>query len=520
MSLSLQNLKRADAAWLSTLPNDVLLELCELEDDLPPIQVPVYADRQESEQIAANCRTSFLAWCTEALRHEGGESGLKPAAHHRLLIRYLEMVATGQIKKLMIFMPPGSAKSKYTSELLPAWFMARFPGEPVIGASHTSTLAKRFSGRVQRYVRAFSEILGYGLATEAKDRWENTHAGEYLAAGVGGAIPGYRASLAIVDDPYPGRKEADSETYRKTVVEWWDGDLGPRLKPDAGVILMHTRYHEDDLAGHLLALEPGEWTVLKLPAVADAEDDPLGRAIGEPIWNDDPAYPFGAMMLKERDALLRRGATREWQSQYQQNPRPAEGALFKIAKIEVMAEAPNLRGAVIARGWDLAATKKIGTNDPDWTVGVKVARLQSGLYVVLDVFRDRGGPDQVDSWIKNTSDQDGASVKVSLPEDPGQAGKSQILAFTRLLTGHKIESSRETGDKATRAAPAISQVNGGNFAIVAAPWNRTFLDELGAFPSGAKDDQVDALSRAFSIVGLGSRPLVMTPDFLAALGQR
>lgn len=519
MSLPLRNLKRADAAWLSTLPNDVLLELCELEDDLPPIQVPIYADQSESDQVATDCRTSLLAWCVEALRHEG----LKPATHHRLLIEYLERVATGQIRKLMIFMPPGSAKSKYTSELLPAWFMARFPGEPVIGASNTSTLAKRFSGRVQRYVRAFSEILGYALATEAKDRWENTAGAEYLAVGVGGSLPGYRAGLAIIDDPYPGRKEADSETYRNTVVEWWDGDLGPRLKPDASIILMHTRYHENDLAGHLLTLEPGEWTVLKLPAVADAPDDPLGRAIGEPIWNDDPAYPFGQMMLRERDALLKRGATREWQSQYQQNPRPAEGALFKIAKIEVLEVAPQLRGAVIGSGWDFGATKKVGTNDPDWTVRVKLARMPTGGYVVLDVFRDRGGPSEVDAWLLNTSTQDrmgNGLVKISVPQDPGQAGKAQVLGWTRLLTGHSVESSVETGDKSTRASPVVSQVNGGNLAIVKAGWNRAFLDELAAFPAGVKDDQVDALSRAFSIVGLSARPLVVSESVLAALGQR
>jgi predicted phage terminase large subunit-like protein len=162
----------------------------------------------------------------------------------------------------------------------------------------------------------------------------------------------------------------------------------------------------------------------------------------------------------------------------------------------------------------------MGTRDPDWTVGVKLARMPSGLYVVLDVVRFRGDPDEVDSTIENTADQDGRSVKISLPQDPGQAGKKQVLAFTRLLTGHQIESSPETGDKATRAAPAISQVNGGNFAMVDAPWNAAFRDELAAFPSGAKDDQVDALSRAFSIVGLAPKPIVVSDAVLKFLGRR
>lgn len=482
--------------------------------DLPEIQAPVYASKIEQQEIGARCRDSFLEFCIEVLKLEG----LAPAAHHRLLIQHLQDVADGKIKKLMIFMPPGSAKSKYTSELFPAWFMARQPGEPVIGASHTGRLALRFSGRVQRYIRAFSSILGYDLASEAKERWENTYGAEYLAAGVGGALPGYRAKILICDDPFAGREDAESENTRNGIWDWWNGDVPPRLKPDAGIILMHQRWHEDDLAARLQATEPREWVVLNIPAVAVDHNDPLGRQIGEPLWADD-AYGYGKMILRVRDDLMRRGALREWESQYQQNPRPIEGALFKTSKIAVIDVPPHLRGAHICRGWDLAATRKIGTNDPDWTVGVKLARMPSGLFVVLDVARLRGGPDEVDTVIRNTADQDGPGVHISIPQDPGQAGKSQVLAFTRLLSGHRLTSSVETGDKATRAAPTISQVNGGNFAIVAAGWNRAFLDELGAFPSGAKDDQVDALSRAFSVVGLEKKAMVVSSDVLAMLAH-
>ncbi|MDR3534011.1 MAG: phage terminase large subunit [Rhodopila sp.] len=514
--LTLRDLKRLDAVSLSKMPNDLLLELCRFDQGLPVIPTPVYRDQEERDEVATRCRGSFLAWCIEALRHEG----LAPAAHHRLLIEHLQSVADRKISKLMIFMPPGSAKSKYTSELFPAWLISRCPGEPVIAASNNVKLAMRFSARVQRYIRAFSEVLGYGLSTEAKERWEATNGSEYLAVGVRGSLPGYRAGVAIIDDPYSGRDDADSENSREKVWEWWDGDLLPRLKPDAGVILMHTRYHENDQAGRLLDIERDQWTVLKLPAVADDENDPLGRAIGEPLWADD-AYGFGALLLRRKAELEKRGATREWQSQYQQNPRPAEGALFKVANIQILDVAPNLRGAQIGRGWDEAATRQVGTRDPDWTVGLKLARLQSGLYVVLDVFRDRGGPDEVDNWIHNISVQDRHDhgfCKISIPQDPGAAGKSRVLHLTRLLSGFTVESSPETGDKATRASPAISQVNGGNFAMVKAPWNRVFLDEIAAFPSGTKDDQVDALSRAFSLVGLGPKPLHVSDDVLRALG--
>lgn len=503
--LTLRDLKRLDAASMSKLSPELLLELCRIDAGIAELPKPQYRDQTERDEVASRCRASFLAWCTEVLRHEG----LAPAAHHRLLIDHLQRVADGEIPRLMIFMPPGSAKSKYTSELFSAWYMARHPGEPVIGASHTANLALRFSSRIHRYVRAFSEVLGYDLATEARDRWEATNGSEYLAAGVKGAIPGYRAKLAIVDDPYSGRDDADSENSRDRVWDWWNGDLMPRLKPDAGIILMHTRYHDNDQAGRLLEVEGNQWTVLKLPAVAEDENDPLGRAIGEPLWADD-TYGYGAMLLRTRAALEKRGAIREWESQYQQNPRPAAGALFKTANIRILDVPPDLAGAQVARGWDLAATRKVGTRDPDWTVGVKLARLASGLFVVLHVFRDRGGPDEVEGWVSNVCRADGLSVKISFPEDPGQAGKTQMLAFTRLLAGLDVRSSRETGDKATRAAPVISQVNGGNLAVVKADWNRAFLAELAAFPAGSKDDQVDALSRAFSVIGFTERlPYVM-----------
>jgi predicted phage terminase large subunit-like protein len=523
--LTLRDLKQLNAASIQTIPDSLLAELARIDDALPEIQAPIYESQVEEQRVAKRCRESFLEFSIEVMRHEG----LAPAAHHRLLIKHLQAVVDGQIQRLMIFMPPGSAKSKYTSELLPAWFMGHCPGEPVIGASHTNSLSRRLSGRAQRYLRAYSGILGCELASEAKERWETTLAGEYLSATVGGSLPGFRAQLCIIDDPVKGRDDADSENSRQKVWDWYVADVTPRLRPNAGIILMHTRWHEDDLAGRLLAVERGKWTVLKLPAIAEdpalstpehpIESDPLGRKPGEPLWNDD-GYEYGRLMLRMRDDLAIQGKTREWQSQYQQNPRPSEGALFKTAKIGVMDVSPELRGAQICRGWDLAATRKIGTNDPDWTVGVKLARMPSGLFVVLDVERFRGDPDEVDQRIKNVADQDGVGVKISIPQDPGQAGKKQILAFTRLLSGHRIESSPETGDKATRASPCISQVNGGNFGIVAAPWNRAFLDELGAFPSGAKDDQVDALSRAFSIVGLEKRAMVVSDGALAFLSRR
>lgn len=467
----------------------------------------------EREALASRCRTSFLAWCEHALSLDG----LKPAAHHRLIIDRLQRVADGETTRLMMFAPPGSAKSTYVTELFSAWLMMRGRTQ-IIGASHGMELATDFSGKVQRRIRENEPVLGYRLASENRGRWYTTNGCAYLAAGAGSGIAGFRADFAIIDDPIRSRTDADSEMRRKTIWDWYLGVLERRLRVGGSVIVMHTRWHQDDLAGRLLEAQGNRWTVVKIPAIANSDDDPLGRAIGETLWADD-TYGYSNDLKQIHAGLEQAGALREWESQYQQNPRPAEGTLFKVGQIEVIDE-PNLRGAAMGRGWDLAATKQIGTRDPDWTVGVLMARLQSGQYVVVDVTRFRGNPDEVDNILHNTARQDGAGVKQSIPQDPGQAGKAQVLAFTRLLSGLQVESSPETGDKATRAAPFISQVNGGNVAIIRAPWNRAWLDELAAFPQGTKDDQVDASSRAFGLVGLGPKPLIVSDAVLQMLGQR
>ena len=418
----------------------------------------------------------------------------------------------------MIFMPPNSAKTTYASVLFVAWFLAQKPNQHVITASHNADYAEDLSRQVMRYVREFKPILEYDLVNDAPKLWRTTNGCVIRATGAGGSITGRRADLFIIDDPIKGRQDADSLTIREHIWSWYRAEVLTRLNPGCRVILIQTRWHPDDLAGRALQeMEVGgdQWRIVNMPAIAEADDDDLGRSIGDPLWPER----FPAELL----ARTRMGVgEREWAALYQQRPRPIEGALFKIARIEVLDTAPNLRGAIVGSGWDFAATKQIGTRDPDWTVRVKLARLPSGLFVVLDVFRDRGGPDQVSNWLLNVSTQDRmdtSSVKISIPEDPGQSSKLQVLAFTRLLAGFNVHSSREDGNKEVRATPVIAQCNGGNLAIVRGPWNRAFLDELASFP-GAKDDQVDALSRAFEIVGLGPRPMVVNPGVMQFLAQR
>jgi hypothetical protein len=168
------------------------------------------------------------------------------------------------------------------------------------------------------------------------------------------------------------------------------------------VVLILTRWHADDLAGRLLAAEGSRWRVLKLPAIA-GEADPLGRAPGAPLWADD-GYGYGAGLGRIRATYEASGAVRDWASLYQQEPRPAEGGIFKTAMISALDAAPvGAAAGRMVRAWDLAATSAAGTRDPDWTAGLLLARTPDNRLVVLDVARLRGGPEEVERAILATA---------------------------------------------------------------------------------------------------------------------
>jgi predicted phage terminase large subunit-like protein len=255
-----------------------------------------------------------------------------------------------------------------------------------------------------------------------------------------------------------------------------------------------TRWHPDDLAGRLLETEGDQWKVISLPALAE-ENDPLGRAPGEPLWADD-SYGHGAngRLLKIREDCGRAGQMRDWWSLWQQSPRVREGGFFQIGQIAV--EWPTCSLGSTIRAWDLAATKESGGRDPDWTVGLRMSRLADGRYFVSNVKRLRGDPAAVEAAIVETAQADGRGTKILLPQDPGAAGKLVSRYLTSRLAGYDVQVARESGAKATRAGPIAAQVNIGNVLMAKGAWNTAFLEELEHFPNGAHDDQVDALSAA------------------------
>lgn len=286
----------------------------------------------------------------------------------------------------------------------------------------------------------------------------------------------------------------DADSWVAQFIAWWiDEQTGLAIPERAGVLRWMVRIGDtiiwadkpEDLAEYRAPNERGEMVPIPPKSVtfipAKLTDNPALMAA-------DPSYIANLMAMPtvERERLL--GGN--WKI------RPAAGLLFQRGWCEVVDIAPPV--IKIVRGWDLAATPKTEGTDPDWTAGTKIGRLADGRFIVLDHRRDRQGPNGVERLLKNTAADDGKTVEISLPQDPGAAGKSQVINLKNLLVGYNVRSSPETGDKVTRFNPFSAQAEAGNVLVLRGPWNADWFNELEGFPEGLHDDDADSTSRAFN----------------------
>jgi predicted phage terminase large subunit-like protein len=422
-------------------------------------------------------RRSLTEWCRYC--------GFEPAAHHKLLISKLEAVARGDIDRLMVFMPPGSAKSTYASVLFPPYMLAQDPKLTIIAASHTVELAERFGRRVRNLVVEHGNVLGFGLSddSQAAGRWDTNRGGEYFAAGVRGPITGRRADLALIDDPVKSREEADSDIIRERVKDWWRNDLYTRLKPGGKCVVIQTRWHEDDLSGWLLeeqARGGDKWEVLSLPAVAE-ESDPLGRAIGDPLW---PEWQNGAALVRVRDAV----GPRTWSALYQQRPQPDEGTYFQRGWFKRFSLQQLPRSLHLYGSSDYAVTEDGG----DFTVlrvwGVDPA----GDIWCLGGWR---GQATADVWIERQVDLIAQHKPLAWFGEGGVIAKTIEPMLRRRLVerglGARLEWLPSIHDKPTRARGFQARAAMGKVHILDGIEGDLILDEYLRFPAGKHDDEVD-----------------------------
>lgn len=300
----------------------------------------------------------------------------------------------------------------------------------------------------------------------------------------------------------------DADSWVAKFIDWWiDQNTGYAIPERSGIIRWMARKGDKivwaDTAEELIADYGPDCTPKSVTFIASSLFD---NAI---LMKADPGYlaNLKALSQVERERLL----CGNWKI------RPAAGLYFQRSWVSVVDAAPA--GLRSIRYWDLAATEKTDTNDPDFTTSVLMSTDTTGRFYVLHGVSMRKSPHHVRGAIKNMADQDGPSVTVGLPQDPGQAGKSQAHAFAAMLAGHSIRIRPESGDKATRFSPFSAQCEAGNVCFVRGTWNEEFFDQLEGFPDAAHDDHADACSGAFNLLNEARGPMRIDPSVLQQSGR-
>ena len=400
---------------------------------------------------------------------------------------HLDDVTAGDTTKLMVFCPPRHGKSTLTTIHYPAYRLERDPSLRIVIGCYNQTLAEKFSRRI----RAICRQRGVELDPErqAVDDWQTTAGGGLRAVGIGGGVTGQGFDLLIIDDPVKSREEANSEAYRERCWNWYREDMYTRQEPGAAIVLIQTRWHQDDLSGRILESEQSpDWTVINLPAEAEV-DDPLGRAVGAALCPD--RYDLAA--LADLRATL---GTEAYTALFQQRPQPAGGGMFKREWWQRYTSFDRAQARQVLQVWD-TAFKAGATND--YSVCTTWALMPHGVYV-LDCWRGRiefpdlkrVARDQYTKW----------RPSAVLVED--KASGQSLIQELRRESGLPVIPVRVDTDKVSRAAAVTPYVEARRvFLPEDAPWVGGFVDEHADFPAGVHDDIVDTTSMALKRLVIG-----------------
>lgn len=458
--------------------------------------------KEFEDELCTRARTSLIDFC------DWTYPNFVRGQHHIEIARLLDAVVDEQLNRVMINLPPRHGKSLLGSTRFPAYYVGRNPQKEIIHGSYGAGLAARFGREVRNLIGhpRYREVFpGVTLSedSQAKDRWHTSQGGSYLATGVGGGITGWGAHLGLIDDPLRGRKDAQSETIRETIYDWYRGDFYTRLMGFGAVVLIQTRWHDADLGGKLIEemnADGDQWTILKLKALPNDDDDPLGRpkyvegmdleeAKACALWPE--TYPTERLLQ-----IRRQIGPRDWSSLYQQEPQDEEGDFFvrdwirwyRTEDIEPMLEQ-----------WPRYGASDYATKDGegDYTVhGVIAVDLALNWYIV-DWWREQR---ESDLWIEQFLDMAERWKPLLWVEEAGviRAGLgSQIRTRMRQRSVNcrreqlpSVMSKREHA-RATQAHMAAGKI----YLPIDKPWSDDLAAELLRFDSGVYDDQVDVMGK-------------------------
>lgn len=417
--------------------------------------------------------------------------------HTKLICEKLEAVERGEIDRLIITLPPRHSKSMTATESFPAYFMGKNPKRRTMIAGYNATFARKFGLENRRKTNLFGpELFNLAVRPDRKSamNWGTVDTktggvtgGGMITGGIGGQFTGEGADLLIIDDPFKNRKDADSFTKRETVWNEWTATFQTRLSPTGAVIVIMTRWHEDDLVGRLLKYDDSDWEILNIPCEAE-KNDPLGREKGEPLW-PEIGFDKAWMERKKKDV-----GSRDWASLYQQRPSAAAGTIFLRKYWQYYKELPEFLEKQ-AQSWDV--TFKDGRKN-DFVVGVVMAR-KGGNFYVLDLVRGKMSVKTTMEAIRAmTAKHPRAHAKYI--EDKANGAAIENLLRDEIPGIILVQNNDGKEARAKAAEPFLESRNVYLPDPSIAPWVFDFVEELANFPSGEYDDQVDAFTQGIMML--------------------
>lgn len=477
------------SSWITLLTAKALI----------PLQIRARAEREKRKR--SNPTLSFVSFVNLVTK---GKYQWYPYCSK--LAHVLQKVANGELDRLMVFMPPRHGKSELVSRLFSAYYLYRFPDRWVGLNSYAAELTYTFSRSAKdNYLYVGAPIRQDAYAVR---HWETGKDGGMWAAGVGGPIAGKGFHLGIIDDPIKNAEEAASEKIRRKQKDWFQSTFSTREEPGAAIIIIQTRWHEDDLSGKILSLEneePDHWHIIHFEGIKESKlpeypetciIEPDTREAGEAL--SPMRYPI-EKLIKIRNRI----GTYFFSALFQQSPKPHEGNIFKRDWFELVNRVPSACRRV--RYWDKAGTEGGGA----FSCGVLIAYdYVTKVYYIEDLVRGQWSAGRREAIIKQTAQLDAKAYPFGvtwIEQEPGSGGKESAEATIQNLAGFIIKKDRPTGDKVLRSRPLAAQAEAKNVKVLNAAWTKEYIDRVVSFPFGTYKDDVDATAGAFNKLALSQQ---------------
>ena len=469
---------------MSMLTRDEMNGYMAIVDKVPPKEREKIMSLLEMDRVS-RCRESFLFFVQQMW------PVFISGKHHKIMADAFERVATGELKRLIINMPPRHTKSEFASFLLPSWFLGKFPEKKIIQTAHTAELATGFGRKVRNLVSsdAYAKVFDTKLSTDSKaaGRWNTNKGGDYFAIGVGGAVTGKGADLLIIDDPHSEQeaKQGNPAVF-DGVYEWFTSGPRQRLQPNAAIIIVMTRWSKRDLTGQIIKNSGKEgvdqWETIDFPAIL-----PSGTPLWPAFWSKDAL-----------EALRSELPVSKWEAQYQQNPTSEEGAIIKRDQWQIWEQSSPPQVSYIIQSWDTAFEKN---NRADYsactTWGVfdhpdSKGNLKANI-ILLDAFKQRLEFPELkakayEAWKEWEPD--------TLIVEKRAAGAPLIYELRKMGIPMSEYTPGKGNDKISRVNAISDLFASGMVWCPETRWAEEVMDELASFPNGDHDDLVDSSSQA------------------------